>query len=122
METSFAEVAFHKRRFLQDTRITAALTFDYQDFLAGFSGVYSHLDPHEIETCLLPEPVPECYAPVQALADLLLHAGSNGVVYPSVRNLGGNCVACFRPALVYNPRRGKQYQLMVGAREQWAAT
>jgi RES domain-containing protein len=122
LETSFAEVAFHKRRFLQDARITATLTFDYQDFLADFSGVYSHLDPHEIETCLLPEPVPECYAPGQALADLLLHAGSNGVVYPSVRNPGGTCVACFRPALVYNPRRGKQYQLTVGAGEQWATT
>lgn len=122
LETSFAEVAFHKRRFLQDARITAILTFDYQDFLADFSGVYSHLDPHEIETCLLPEPVPECYAAGQALAYLLLHAGSNGVVYPSVRNPGGTCVACFRPALVYNPRRGKQYQLTVGAGESWATT
>jgi hypothetical protein len=117
--TSFAEVAFHKRRFLHDARITATLTFDYQDFLADFSGVYSHLDPHEIETCLLPDPVPQCYAASQALADLLLHAGSNGVVYPSVRNPGGTCVACFRPALVYNPRRGKKYQLTVGTEEHW---
>jgi hypothetical protein len=120
LETSFAEVAFHRRRFLQDSRITDTLTFDYQDFLADFSGVYSRLDSHEIETCLLPEPVPQCYAASQALADLLLHAGSNGVVYPSVRNPDGTCVACFRPALVYNPRRGKKYQLTVGTDELWA--
>jgi hypothetical protein len=119
--TSFAEVAFHKRRFLQDSRITDTLTFDYQDFLADFSGVYSHLDPHEIETCLLPEPVPQCYVAGQALANLLLHAGSNGIVYPSVRNPRGTCIACFRPALVYNPRRGKQYQLTMGTGEQWTA-
>jgi RES domain len=119
LETSFAEVAFHRRRFLQDSRITDKLTFDYQDFLADFSGVYSQLDPHEIKTCLLPGPVPQCYAASQALANLLLHAGSNGIVYPAVRNPGGTCIACFRPALVYNPRRGKKYQLTVGTEEHW---
>jgi hypothetical protein len=121
LETSFAEVAYHKQRFLQDSRITATLTFDYRDFLADFSGIYSHLEPHEIATCLQPEPVPQCYLPGQALADTLLHAGSNGIVYQSVRNPRGTCIACFRPALVFHPRRGEQYQLTVGAGNGLAA-
>jgi hypothetical protein len=119
LETSFAEVAFHKRRFLADSRITDVVTFDYQDFIADFSGVFSHLDQEEIQSCLQPEPVPQCYGPSQALAKMLLYAGSNGIIYPSVRNHKGTCIACFRPALVFHPRRGKQYQLALGAKEQW---
>lgn len=119
LETSFAEVAYHKRRFLADARITDVLTFDYQDFIADFSGVFSHLDQDEVKSCLLPEPIPQCYGPSQALAQLLLYAGSNGIIYPSVRNHSGTCIACFRPALVFHPRRGKQYRLTLGANEQW---
>jgi RES domain len=34
--------------------------------------------------------------------------GSAGVVYPSVRQSGGTCIVCFRPALVNNVRKGDQ--------------
>jgi len=33
------------------------------------------------------------------------HARSNGIVYPSVRSAGGECVAVFLPRLVTNCRR-----------------
>jgi hypothetical protein len=36
---------------------------------------------------------------------------SNGVVYPSVRREGFQCLACFRPALVYHPRRAKRLEI-----------
>lgn len=122
LETSMAEVAFHKRRFLVDARISDTLVFDYQDFLADFSGEYSLLDSKEKKECLKPVPIPDCYQAGQALAKTLLYKGSNGIVYPSVRHLGGTCIACFRPALVYNPRRGQQYELTVdgSTKERWA--
>jgi hypothetical protein len=120
LETSMAEVAFHRRRFLIDARITQPLIFDYQDFLADFSGVFSYLDQEERKVCLEPDPVPQCYSPGQILAKTLLYGGSNGIVYPSVRNAGGTCIACFRPALVYHPRRGKQYRIKVDSHEIWA--
>jgi hypothetical protein len=69
------------------------------------------LDTGEREACLQEEPVPQCYGPGQVLARALLNGGSNGIVYPSVRRRGYLCIACFRPALVYHPRRGKQYRL-----------
>lgn len=115
IETSFAEVAFHKRRFLRDGRIQGRHVFDYTDFLANFSGWFHTLDVAELESCLQPDPVPRCYAASQALANKLLFEGSNGIVYPSVRHVSGTCIACFRPALVFNPRRGLQYQLTVEA-------
>ena len=43
---------------------------------------------------------PNSYAASQTFAKELLTAGSNGVIYRSVRRRCGQCVACFRPALV----------------------
>lgn len=115
IETSIAEVAFHKRRFLRDGRITGSLAFEYVDFLADFSADFHQLDAAEIESCLVPEPVPHCYGPSQSLANALLYSGSNGIVYPSVRRTGGTSIACFRPALIYHPRRGAEYRLTLNA-------
>jgi hypothetical protein len=115
IETSAAEVAFHKRRFLADGRIQGPHTFDYVDFLADFSGWFHRLEASERESCLKANPVPECYSASQALANKLLFEGSNGIVYPSVRRPSGTCIACFRPALVFHPRRGRQFQLGVEA-------
>jgi hypothetical protein len=113
IETSIAEVAFHKRRFLADSRIQGQHTFDYLEFLADFSGEFHTLDVAEQESCLQPDPVPQCYVASQTLANKLLFEGSNGIVYPSVRRHSGTCIACFRPALVFHPRRGRKYRLSV---------
>ena len=115
IETSIAEVAFHKRRFLVDGRIEGRHAFDYIDFLADFSGEFHSLEPAELESCLQPDPVPQCYSASQALANKLLFEGSNGIVYPSVRQHSGTCISCFRPALVFHPRRGQKYRLSVEA-------
>ncbi len=115
LETSIAEVAFHKRRFLKDGRISERLSFDYADFLADFSGQFHFLDDADLQQCLQPEPIPQCYAPSQALANSLLYSGSSGIVYPSVRHLGGTCIACFRPALVFHPRRSRRYEITIAA-------
>lgn len=113
IETSAAEVAFHKRRFLSEGRIQGKHAFDYIEFLADFSGWFHTLDAAEQESCLQTGPVPQCYGASQTLAHRLLYEGSNGIVYPSVRRPGGTCIACFRPALVFHPRRGQKYWLTV---------
>jgi len=115
IETSIAEVAFHRRRFLADARIQDPLPFEYQEFLADFSGSFHNLDAAERKDCLRPGPIPECYAPSQALANRLLFEGSNGIVYPSVRRPSGTCIACFRPALVFHPRRDRRLRLTLAA-------
>lgn len=115
LDTSIREVAFHKRRFLREARFKGRQTFDYADFLADFAGRFHVLDEAEQTDCLKPGPVPQCYAAPQALANLLLVSGSSGIVYPSVRHPAGTCIACFRPALVHNPRRGRVYGISVAA-------
>ena len=116
LETSIAEVAFHRRRFLEEGIIAGKLTFDYVDFLADFHGEFHHLDETEAQTCRQPDPVPQCYDPSQALAIKLLYEGSLRIVYQSVRRPEGTCIVCFRPALVVHPRRnlGCRITLEVG--------
>ena len=113
LETSCAEVAFHRRRLLEETRFADEQAFEYQDFLADFSGEFHRLDEAEQKNCLDPEPIPPCYASGQALAEMLLYQGAQGIVYASVRNPGGTCIVCFRPALIFHPRRGRRYRISV---------
>ncbi len=115
IETSVAEVAYHKHRDLKYTRAIGEFAFQYRDFLADFDSDFHYLDPEEEVACLQPEPIPECYAKGQALAQTLLHAGGQGIVYASVRNRGGTCIACFRPAIIAHPRRGALYAITVNA-------
>jgi hypothetical protein len=79
----------------------------YDDYLADFSASFHDVRrARDFRTCL----APDSYVDSQALAEELLHAGSLGVVYPSVRHEGGTCIACFRPAVVTNVRRAKTYR------------
>jgi len=106
LATAKAEIAFHKGVELAEIggwRETAT----YHDYLADFGGTFHDLRGDAgFAECL----APESYVASQALADILLEDGSAGVVYPSVRRRRGTCVACFRPAMVANVRRGKTWR------------
>ena len=47
------------------------------------------------------------YAAAQALGAALRAAGSDGIVYPSVRYPGGECAGLFYPDLASNVRQGR---------------
>lgn len=55
---------------------------------------------------------PTSYVESEMLADELLRSGSLGLIYPSVRKPGGTCIACFRPSIVSNVRKGPRYRLL----------
>jgi hypothetical protein len=119
LETSLAEVTYHKARRLAEIIVPGlpgdrpdeeVSTFD--DWLADFRSQFHVLETAEdFPECLQPEPVPQCYAASQQMARRLLQTQSNGLVYHSVRRKGFLCIVCFRPALVYNPRRGKRLEI-----------
>jgi hypothetical protein len=50
---------------------------------------------------------PQDYAAGRALGKRLRSAGSNGLVYPSVRDAGGQCLGAFRPKAVGIPVQGR---------------
>lgn len=105
--TSQAEVAFHKSVQLAEVaRFEDTVTYD--EYLADFSASFHDLRRGRgFRACL----DPHSYVDSQALAERLLDAESLGVVYPSARHAGGICLACFRPALVTNVRRGTTFRL-----------
>jgi RES domain-containing protein len=121
LETSIAEVAYHKARRLAEIvvpelpqQMPDREATEYDDWLADFHAAFHALEPLDAYAELLqPEPIPECYAAPQRLARRLLEQGSNGLIYPSVRRKGGHCVVCFRPALVFRPRLRGRYQLQL---------
>jgi RES domain-containing protein len=112
VETSLAEVAFHKSvEYSEIQRFDDSVT--YEDYLADFTGAYHDLRGR---ADALPYLDPDSYVGSQGFAEQLLDAGSPGVIYPSVRHAGGTCLCCFRPVLVGNVRRGQRYRLT------WAGT
>lgn len=106
LDTSKAEVAFHKAVQLAEVgRFEDSVTCD--DYLADFSASFHDVRRNRaFRGCL----DPASYVASQQLAETLLEAGSLGIVYPSVRRAGGTCLACFRPALAGNVRRGKTWR------------
>jgi len=105
LETAGIEVAFHKSEELREINWQEKETFLYSDFLADFRGEFHDIRGNPRYAKFLN---PNNYTASQKLAHELVDAGSAGVVYPSVRHNGGTCVACFRPALVNNVRKGGQ--------------
>ena len=113
LDTALAESVYHRTRELNeighfDTRMQMRL---YQaDFAATFHDIRSERASYT--ACYSPD----SYVASQQLAAGLFSAGSNGVVYHSVRHEGGECIACFRPRLVSGVRVAAHYEF------QWDGT
>lgn len=116
LETSQAEVAFHKQLWLRETAWEEEEIADYLDYLADFRADFHDLRAKELRRPGLHANTeyaevlsPVSYAASQALAAELLRLGSSGIVYPSVRRPGGTRIACLRPVLVTHVRKGDTF-------------
>ena len=107
LEGAHAEVVYHRTAELAEigvfeTRVEMRLY--HADFHAVFHDVRAAVPEN------VPYHDPKSYTASQALGRTLLGHGSNGVIYRSVRHSGGQCLACFRPALVTNVRAGAHFE------------
>ncbi|HWT70662.1 MAG TPA: RES family NAD+ phosphorylase [Oxalicibacterium sp.] len=107
IDTALAEIIFHKTvEYAEIQRFDDSVR--YQNLLADFNSSFHDLrGTKSFARCL----APDSYVASQRLAAQLLEQGSLGIIYPSVRHAGGTNLACFRPALVGNVRRGAAYEL-----------
>ena len=107
VRTSQAEVAYHHTVALSEIGIFED-EVTYDEYLADFNGEFHDLrgDRVGFQTYLHSD----SYVASQGLAERLLAEASLGIVYPSVRHAGGECLACFRPALVTNVRKSMTYR------------
>lgn len=106
LKTAHAEAIFHRTAELAEIGgwfDTAMQMADYRaDFNADFhdirgGGFARYLDPND-------------YRAPQKIARALRDLGSNGIVYPSVRDRDGECLACFRPRRVANVKPAGAYE------------
>jgi hypothetical protein len=109
LETALAESVHYRSREVAevgsfDTRMQLRL------YHADFSGTFHDL--RGAGARFRPVYQPDSYAASQQLARELLEQGSNGVVYDSVRHDGGECIGCFRPALVRKLRVAAHYEFV----------
>ncbi|WP_439576997.1 RES family NAD+ phosphorylase [Elioraea sp.] len=103
--TALLETMHHHARFMARTHEPPGWTSQFRelvleldaglhDLRGGDAGVAPALDPDD-------------YGPAQALGRALRTGGSDGVVYPSVREPGGECAGLFYPDVVRNPVQGR---------------
>lgn len=106
LRTAQAEVAFHKAVQLAEIGAREEVV-TYDDYQADVSAPLHDLRAAPaFASCL----AADSYVASQLLAERLLAAGSQGVIYPSVRRQGGTCVALFRPTLVNHLHKGRTWR------------
>lgn len=103
-ETAEAEVSYHIAVALKDAGAMEELVA-YRQILSSFACPMHDLRREPDHPALDPEPA-SGYPVGQALARQVRAQGGNGILYPSVRRTGGECVAVLRPSVIQNVRQG----------------
>ncbi|MEP7316889.1 MAG: RES family NAD+ phosphorylase [Sphingomicrobium sp.] len=102
IETAVAETRYHRVRFLQATDEPA------QELDMRVYSIDLNAELHDVRGMRGSHPAlyhPTSYSMSQEFAGQLRAEGSNGIVYQSLRDEGGECVGVFRPRLLTNCRQ-----------------
>jgi hypothetical protein len=105
--TSHAEVIYHRTKELEEIGVFDTYV-QVRAYLADFNATFADIREHRPEFAPLYDP--SSYAVSQSFARQLLQEGSNGLVYRSVRDPRGECLACFRPKLIKNVTMGPHFE------------
>jgi len=107
LETAHAENIYHRTRELAEVGVFET-RMEMRLYLADFHADFRDIRAKTREHAPLHDP--DSYAASQTFARELLMRGASGIIYRSVRRPGGECIACFRPALVLNVRSGTHFE------------
>lgn len=104
-ETALAETVHHQAKRLRDSA-------DRPGWISDMRELVGTLDAHLADLrgggeAAMPLLDPEHYDAAQLLAQSLRSAGSGGIVYPSVRDPGGECATLFWPDIPAIPVQGR---------------
>lgn len=105
LDTAIRETVYHRERWLAESA-QPPMTIEMRAYLADIDGRFDDLRGNPDAQPLLD---PDSYAASQRYGVERRYAGSHGVVHPSVRNPGGECVAVFRTAPLSPARQGGHY-------------
>lgn len=109
LETCIAEVAFHIERELKNTG-TGDNRTDYGELLAHLAGRMADLKEERGRMCLEPD-IARGYPAGQAVAKKARGEGLDGLVYPSMRDEDGTCIAALQVETVRSVTRGKTLRM-----------
>jgi hypothetical protein len=104
-ETALLETRYHHARFMMQTREAPGWTSQFREIIMELDATLHDL--RRDDSAVAPALDPDSYVESQALARALRTAGSDGLVYPSVRDHGGRCAGVFYPDLARNPIQGR---------------
>lgn len=110
VETALAEVSFHMTEFLSRTGVFEG-TVEYAELFASFAGEFVDLRD-EPEHPALSADTSVGYPAGNRLAGAVRAEGLNGIIYPSVRQEGGTCIAALFPHAVQSAAQGDVWRLV----------
>ena len=102
LDTAVAETRHHRERFMRATA-QQRMELDMRVYLVDLESELRDLRGQRAAQPLIYHT--DNYAAGQHLGRTLRKAGSNGIAYDSVRRIGGECAAVFRPPLLSNARQ-----------------
>jgi hypothetical protein len=105
-EVALFETVHHHTKFMARTSEPAGWTSQFREIVLAVDARLHDLrsrDPNHLAAL-----DPDNYTASQALGAQLRIVGSDGLVYPSVRFEGGECVGLFYPDRASNPIQGRQ--------------
>lgn len=104
-ETALAETVHHHARFMVRTAEPEGWTAQFREIVLDIA-----LEAHDLRNgggAFDDALDPASHAAGQALGAALRKVGSDGIVYPSCRHRGGECIALFYPDRAANPVQGR---------------
>jgi len=103
-ETALFETMHHHARFMAATAQPAGWTSQFREIVLDVAATL-----HDLRACAAASAAltPDDYRAGQTLGAALRTAGSDGVVYPSVRHAGGACAGLFHPDCASRPAQGR---------------
>lgn len=104
-ETALFETIHHHARFMAQTLEAPGWSSQFREITLSVEADLHDLRAAQAENAIILDPT--SYAAAQGLAENLRRNGSNGIVYPSVRHAGGECVALFYPDCASQPVQGR---------------
>jgi hypothetical protein len=104
--TAMAEAKFRQEQFMQESGIKSHQGLDQLIILANIAGDFH--DIRGLQNGLTDIYDLNDYNHSQAFATRLRQQGSYGIVYSSVRQQSGECIAVFRPPVITKARQGER--------------
>lgn len=108
VHTAIAETIFHRERFLRATK-EPPIEIDMRSYASDVNDQFHDIRGRKKARPELYDPDPSRYGPSQSFAASLRAEGSNGIVYESVRDPAGQCIAIFKPRLLTPVVQGAHY-------------